>query len=49
MRSASIGGRVRDGRVGIEGRHEEIFDKRARFVLDIAKFSSIIYIWYEGG
>jgi len=24
------------------------FDKRQRFVLDIAIFSSIIYIWYEG-
>ena len=28
---------------------EEIFDKRLRFVLDIKNFSSIIYIWYEGG
>jgi hypothetical protein len=28
---------------------EEIFDKRLSFVLDIKNFSSIIYIWYEGG
>jgi len=25
------------------------FDKTQTFVLDIATFSSIIYIWYEGG
>ena len=27
----------------------EIFDKTAAFVLDITIFSTIIYIWYEGG
>jgi len=25
------------------------FDRNERFVLDIRVFSSIIYIWYEGG
>ena len=27
----------------------EIFDKWRAFVLDIKIFSTIIYIWYEGG
>jgi hypothetical protein len=28
---------------------EDFFDKKGVFVLDIRKFSTIIYIWYEGG
>ena len=30
-------------------RGRQRFDKERRFVLDIAIFSPIIYIWYEGG
>jgi hypothetical protein len=29
--------------------HVRFFDKEEQFVLDSAIFSSIIYIWYEGG
>ena len=29
--------------------HGAFFDKERAFVLDIEKFSPIIYIWYEGG
>jgi hypothetical protein len=32
-----------------DARRSQSFDKRPRFVLDIAIFSPIIYIWYEGG
>jgi hypothetical protein len=41
--------RARTDRRACGAAGEEIFDKRSRFVLDIKKFSSIIYIWYEGG
>jgi hypothetical protein len=30
------------------GVHGAFFDKERAFVLDIEKFSPIIYIWYEG-
>jgi hypothetical protein len=33
----------------VDARGEEFFDKRSLFVLDTGNFSSIIYIWYEGG
>jgi hypothetical protein len=32
-----------------DGRDDVCFDTQPSFVLDIAFFSSIIYIWYEGG
>jgi hypothetical protein len=35
--------------LGRDADGSQSFDKQPRFVLDIAIFSPIIYIWYEGG
>jgi hypothetical protein len=42
--------RVADAQIGARARRSSaFFDKKRAFVLDIEKFSPIIYIWYEGG